>query len=99
MSETSYRHVSTVLRTLSTSSAQSAAIGSGNGGRLCVRLYSDADCFVAIGADPTAVSSGASLPLAANSPEYFDIDPGDKIAGIVASGTGNLYISRMQKAG
>ena len=48
-----------------------------------VRLFSDADCFVTWGDNPTALIDGTEgRPLGANNPEYFAIDNGQKIAVI-----------------
>jgi hypothetical protein len=45
-----------------------------------VRLCCDAVCSVAVGANPTA--SGINLRLPANTPEYFQVTPGQKLACI-----------------
>jgi hypothetical protein len=45
-----------------------------------VRVWSDADCCLAFGADPTATTS--SLPIAAKVPECFGVAPGDKMSVI-----------------
>lgn len=63
---------------IAASSAQSAAVGDGT---KKVRLFADATCFVAFGANPTA-SATAGIPLAAESTEYFFVNPSDKIAVI-----------------
>lgn len=75
--------------TLSGTSAQSGAVSAAT---TVVRLASTVDCFVAIGANPTAVLNTCFLP--AGSPEYFRCEPGDKVAGI-SSGSGSLYITQM----
>ena len=90
------------VRSLSTSSAQSAAIGTANPGQPAlfetVRLVSTADAWLAIGADPTAaVATAGSFLLPAGVVEYVDIPAGQLIAGIVASGTGSLSITQMRK--
>jgi hypothetical protein len=68
-------------RSLSTSSAQSTAF---NTQTAMVRLQTDVDCFVLFGTDPTATTS--SMPLAANTPEYFGVPKGMsfKVAAITA---------------
>lgn len=60
------------------SSVQSTAVGAMT--RL-VRVLADANCFIAAGANPTAV---AQTPLAAGVPEYFQVPAGQsyKIAVI-----------------
>lgn len=77
----------TITRTISGSSAQSAAIN----GVEEVRLYNGdtSVCFVAFGSDPTATTS--DLPLAPGVAEYVQITPGSKVAVIGTSGT--LYIT------
>lgn len=87
----SYRHPvapdqNPQVRTLSGSSAQSAAVGATT---KVVRLVSDTDCFVAIGASPVATASSIYLP--AKFPQVFGISPGQKVAAIGTSG--NLYIT------
>ncbi len=48
-----------------------------------VRLYSDADCFVTWGANPTALADGtAGRMMGANNPEYFELNAGVKVAVI-----------------
>jgi hypothetical protein len=68
-------------------SAQSAAhIGS-----RIVRLVSTADCFVAVGANPTASNTGVFLP--ASKPEFFVCDVTDKVAAIQVPSGSTLYIT------
>lgn len=88
----SYKHpVSPALNpqkvTLSTSSAQSAAVAATT---KSVRVCSDIDCFILIGANPTATISSVYLP--AKTPQVFGIAGGQKVAAI-AGGAGNLYVS------
>ena len=48
-----------------------------------VRLFTDADCFVTWGDDPTALADGTSgRPMGAENPEVFTIESGSKIAVI-----------------
>lgn len=48
-----------------------------------VRLFTDTDCFVTWGDDPTAVGDGsAGRPMGAENPEVFTIQSGQKIAVI-----------------
>lgn len=58
-----------------TTSVQSSALT----GAL-IRVVSDIDCRIAIGASPTATTTG--IRLIADQPEYFGINAGDKIAVI-----------------
>jgi|TARA_R100000149_G_C5842005_1_gene113680 hypothetical protein len=95
MATTNYglRVTNTIKRTVSTSSAQTAAT---NANTEYVRLIADTDgVFVAFGSNPTATTS--STYLAANNEEIFKIDGGMKIAAIVASSTANLYIDELSE--
>lgn len=47
-----------------------------------VRVTADADCHIAYGSNPTATTS--SLRMAAETVEYFGVNPGDKIAAVTA---------------
>ena len=48
-----------------------------------VRMFTDTDCFVHWGADPTATSNGSSgMPLGAENPEVVTVDTGQKFACI-----------------
>jgi len=58
-----------------TSSTQSTAFDEAT--RL-VRIVADAAVYLAFGANPTADATG--IKLAADSPEYFEVNPGDKVA-------------------
>lgn len=78
---------------LTTSSAQSGAITG-----TVVDVTCTADCFIAIGSNPTAVvcsggagSAGACYFMAGGITYRFPITSGNKIAGIVATGTATLY--------
>ena len=67
--------------TFTTSSAQSAAF---NSKTRFVRIISDVDARFVIGENPTASASESSL-ISAGAPEYFGVNPGDKIAIISAA--------------
>tara|TARA_R100000664_G_C2659298_1_gene76241 strand:- start:127 stop:411 length:285 start_codon:yes stop_codon:yes gene_type:complete len=87
------RVTNTIKRTVSDSSAQTAAT---NAGTEYIRVIADTNgVHVAFGANPTATTS--STYLAANNDEIFKIDGGMKIAAIVASGTANLYIDELSE--
>lgn len=47
-----------------------------------VRVLSDADCHIVVGANPTATTS--SLRLSSGSAEYFSVTPGQKLAAVAA---------------
>lgn len=63
-----------------TTSTQSSAL---NASTRFVRVISDADCHIEVGANPTATTS--SLKLMSGSAEYFGVTPGHKIAVIAAA--------------
>ena len=64
--------------TISGTTAQSAAF---NSATRFVRLQTDTACYVIFGSSPTALTA-QSMPLAANAPEYFAVNGGDKVAAI-----------------
>jgi hypothetical protein len=55
----------------------SAAFG---GGTKYIRILCDSRCSVQFGAAPTATTS--KMPLAADTPEYFGVQPGEKVSVI-----------------
>jgi len=63
--------------TIGGASAQSAAF---NAATKLVCIHSDAICSIEFGSNPTATTS--SKRVAANSSEYFEVNPGDKVAVI-----------------
>ena len=75
---------------LSTAHAESSAFGNST---TCVEVCSDADCFIRIGSAPVATSDGTSTFLPAKVKRLYGCNPGDKISGIVASSTANLYVT------
>lgn len=58
-----------------------------------VRLHPTEDCHVIFAASPTATTSEMFLP--ADTTEYFDVMPGQKLAAIKASTAGTLHITEM----
>jgi hypothetical protein len=63
--------------TISGASAQSAAF---NAETRMIRISADAACRIRVGASPTAVAT--DLRVGADSPEYFGVLPGQKLAAI-----------------
>lgn len=64
--------------TISGTSAASSAFASTT---RMIRVFADAACAIKIASSsPTAAATDVRIP--ANSPEYFDVDGGDYIAGI-----------------
>ena len=74
----------------STSSAASAAFGSNIE---YIRVISDTACWITFGASPTATNSKTYLP--AGEVEYYKVSEGEKVAAILGSGTGALYIAEL----
>ena len=72
--------------TITGTSAQSAVITGPSGSRSvrrAFRVYTDTDCFVHWGSNPTALNDGtAGRPLGADNPEVWEIESGEKIAVI-----------------
>lgn len=59
-----------------------------------VRIVADVACFIAFGA--TATVNDIYLP--ANTPESFNVGYATQVAAITATGTGNLYVTKMDQA-
>ncbi len=73
----------------STTSAQSVALTGYQ-----YTIVSDTNVFVRLGANPTAVSDGTDQLLLANQQyRILPIVPGQKFAFILATGTGNVYLT------
>lgn len=75
---------------LSTVSAQSAAVG-----KPLVLLQSNSDCFYMIGDNPRATTSGHFLAAGLAIP--IRMKGGEKVAAILASSTGSLYITPFEE--
>jgi hypothetical protein len=92
MGETSYRLGTTTKVSLSDTSAKTSGLNAAAGrGYRTFRLWSDVDCFIKIGSAPTAVVT--DVPLTAKVAEYVDLQANEDVAGILASSTGNLYVT------
>ena len=63
-------------------SVQSSAITGSNNQIRHVRLFTDTDCFVLWGANPTAADFTDSIPLGAENPEVVGIKAGQLVAVI-----------------
>lgn len=73
---------------ISSSNAQSAAVSS-----TVVLLRPTVDCFITVGASPTASTSlGTSFPLVANEMVTIPLTSGQKIGCITTAASGYLYI-------
>ena len=87
-----YKVIGTSVVAISGSSAASPAFANQT---TIVRVVSTTDCFIRFDANPTATTSHMYLP--ANVVEYFRVTPGEKIAGIQRTASGNLYVTQMTK--
>jgi len=88
------RVIANHIRTVSTSSAATSAFGSQTE---YVRVTADtAETFVEFAASPTA-SVSTSIRLPANEPMIFKVDGGMKLAAILASGTGNVWVQELSE--
>lgn len=56
-----------------------------------VRVCSTTDCYLAFGVSPVATNSSLYLP--ANTPEYFGVTPGERIAAVARAADGDLLIT------
>lgn len=63
-----------------TTSTQSAAF---NAKTRFIRVYSSADAMIEFGSNPTATTS--KMPIKAGVPEYFGVNPAEKVAAITAA--------------
>ena len=87
------RVTNTIKRTVNTGSQQSTATDANTE---YVRVMSDTNgVHIAFCASPKSTTS--STILGAYDPEIFKIDGGMKIAAILASGTGNIYIDELSE--
>lgn len=60
-----------------------------------VRLVSNTDCYIAIGASPTATTSSLFLP--SGSVEYFQVRGGEVVAVIQSAAGGTLNLAEMAR--
>ena len=88
-----YRVIANHTRTTSGTSAQTSAF---NASIEYVRVTTTGPVFIEFGANPTA-SVTTSIRLCANEPQIFKIDGGMKMAAILASGTGNVWVSELSE--
>ena len=59
------------------------------------RLWCDVNCFVVFTDGGSTAADTDDLPMTAELPEWFVLKHVDRIAAVVASGTGTLYITEM----
>lgn len=58
-----------------------------------VRVVVTTAAYIKIGKDATATTSDVYMP--ADSPEYFSIRPGEKVAAVQVSSGGNLHVTEV----
>lgn len=75
-----------------TAAAIDNAIGEGTN---VVRIWLSTAGYIAFGTAPTATTS--SIPMPANTVEYFLISPGHKVSAIQASSGGNLHVTELSR--
>jgi hypothetical protein len=78
------------VKAFTTTAAIDNAIGAGT---WKVRVVVTAAAYIKIGVSPTATTSDVYMP--ADSPEYFSIRPGEKVAAVQVSGGGNLHVTEV----
>lgn len=70
------------------------SVGTINTGVFKVRVWTTTTSFIAID-NAAAASSTSGCPMAAESPEYFTISPGQKVSACQASVNGTLYVTEI----
>lgn len=78
---------------MSTTSAQSAVFDFPGTPSGYVLVTPDVNCFVRQETNPTAVSDGTDQILIANNTYRTFVNSGNRLAFIVGSGTGNVYLT------
>lgn len=68
------------------------ANGVGEDTRL-VRVWCSTDAHIAVGSAPVATTD--DMPVTGSLPEYFAIDPGQKVSAIRQTESGTLYITEL----
>ena len=58
-----------------------------------VRVVTTSAAYILIGPSPTATTSHTYM--AADSPEYFSIQPGEKVSAVQVSGGGTLHVTEI----
>lgn len=76
-----------------TAGVSGTAFGATKGQTFRIRVVSTTDCFVKMGASPTATTS--DMPLFAKVPEIFACRPGEKISAVQSSSGGNLFVTEL----
>lgn len=58
-----------------------------------IRMVANQDCFVALGAAPTALADGTCMVVQGGAETYIGVTPGQKLAVIQSTAGGSLYIT------
>lgn len=58
-----------------------------------VRVVTTSAAYIKISSSPTATSSDVYMP--ADSPEYFTVNPGEKVSAIQVSSGGTLHVTQV----
>lgn len=82
------------MQTVSTTASSAATTNPVDTQTRYVRLYATQDCHVTSGSG-TPTASTANLFLPAGQPEYFKVNPGERVAAIRSTLDGTLYVSEM----
>ena len=88
-----FQQVSTENVSTSTTSAQSAALGSAEDATFWVRLCANTDVHYAVGSNPTATTSSTFLPE--DTIEIIKCSYSDKIGVRTTAGTGLLSVTQL----
>ena len=78
-----------------TTSGTSAASNAFGSNIEYIRIVSDTACWITFGTAPTATNAKTYLP--AGEVEYFKVSEGEKVAIILASGSGAAYIAELSE--
>jgi len=92
MTDTTFKQGLTVSVAYTGTAGTTAAVGAKT---TKVRVWCSTDSFVRIGVAPTATT--ADMPVTAGTPEYFDINPGEKVSAIQSAINGIVYATQMSK--
>ncbi len=78
------------LIAVSNASVQGSALGIST---TVVRLFATNDCYIKLGANPTALADGTSMFVPGGIVDFIGVTPGDKIAVIRYASNGSLFVT------
>lgn len=90
---TLFRPLDAGYQTVSTSTTSAATTNGVGAQTYQVAIFADVATHIRFGKSPTALATDFLLP--ATTLVFFPIAPGEKVAAILDSGTGSLYVSEM----